>query len=68
MMVSMKKFDDEFMGFLVEMDGEPCSELKNSVEQWRWYQPNHIRIQILYLVSIYLLLSGILPRCMFLVT
>jgi len=29
----MKVFDNEFMALLVEMDGEPCGEIKNSVEQ-----------------------------------
>jgi len=37
----MEVCGDEFMGLSVEMDGEPCGELKNSVEQWRWYQLNY---------------------------
>jgi len=38
----MEVFDNKFIGLLVEEDGDFCGELKNSVEQWRWYQLNHL--------------------------
>jgi len=35
----MEVFDGKFMGLSVEMDGETCGKLKNSVEQWRPTKP-----------------------------